>query len=88
MSTEPHETRSEPARVAEASKSAVITSWSFISPGLQSGCCESVRPKGPSARMFASHEMKDTTELAIGISLAGFEFYCGRCCELLRIVRV
>ena len=31
----------------------------------------------PSARLFASHEMKRTTELAVGVSSAGFEFDCG-----------
>src|SRR6266536_1696069 len=32
----------------------------------------------PSAGTFASHEMKDATELAVGVSSAGFEFDCGR----------
>ena len=32
----------------------------------------------PSARTFASHEMKDATELAVGVSSAGFEFDRGR----------
>ncbi len=31
-----------------------------------------------SARAFASHEMKDATELAERVSSAGFEFDCGR----------
>lgn len=34
-------------------------------------------PVVPSARTLASHEMKDATELAVGISPAGFEFDCG-----------
>jgi hypothetical protein len=36
-----------------------------------------------SARTFASHQMKDPTELAVGVSSAGFEFDCGRRRQLL-----
>ncbi len=32
----------------------------------------------PSARTSAPHEMKDATELAVGVSSAGFEFDRGR----------
>jgi len=37
----------------------------------------------PSARIFASHEMKDAAELAVGVTSAGFEFDCGRRRQLL-----
>jgi hypothetical protein len=37
----------------------------------------------PSARAFASHEMKDPAELAVGVSPAGFEFDRGRRRDLL-----
>ena len=43
---------------------------------------------GPSARTFASHEMKDATELAVGVTSAGFEFDRGRCRYLFCIGRV
>ncbi len=39
----------------------------------------------PSARAFASHEVKDAAELAVGVSPAGLEFDRGRRRELLRI---
>jgi len=32
----------------------------------------------PSARALAPHEMKDATELAVGVPSARFEFDCGR----------
>jgi hypothetical protein len=44
--------------------------------------------RAPSARTFASHEMKDATELAVGVSSAGFEFDCGRRRYLLCIAGV
>ena len=39
---------------------------------------EAVAAVAPSARTFASHKMKDATELAVRVSSAGFEFDCGR----------
>jgi hypothetical protein len=41
-----------------------------------------------SARTFASHEMKDPTELPVGVSSAGFKFDCGRRRHLLCIAWV
>src|ERR1700733_5046064 len=43
VSMNPRNTRSNPARVAEASTSAVITSWWLMPPRLHSGCA-SVHP--------------------------------------------
>jgi hypothetical protein len=43
---------------------------------------------GPLARTLASHEMKDATELAVGVSSACFEFDCGRRRYLLCIAGV
>src|SRR5262249_51174984 len=42
----------------------------------------------PSARTFASQEVKDAAELAVGISSAGFKFDRGRSRNLLRVGRV
>ncbi len=41
-----------------------------------------------SPRTFTSHEVKDTAELAVGVSSARFEFDCGRRRHLLGIAGV
>src|ERR1700722_4163136 len=41
-----------------------------------------------SARTLAAHQMKDATELTVGVSPAGFEFDGGRRRDLLRIAGV
>ena len=38
-----------------------------------------------SARTFASHQMKDATELAVGVASTGFQFDGGCCRQLLGI---
>src|SRR5580658_3623631 len=44
--------------------------------------------RAPSARTLAAHEMKDATELAVGVSSAGFEFDGDRRRYLLRIAGI
>ena len=62
--------------------------WTIGLEGSEIGYSWPAGSPAPSAGTFASHEMKDPTELAVGVSSAGFEFDCGRCRYLLCVAGV